>query len=112
MLMELLISGSWLSFAAYCGWYFFKAKTFQALTLDDLALTWRMHKRETGCRASRINSLITMKNEVIGFKCEGGYEFKQKRLITQKVRNPHEFSGKFETSCSFKNFGGRWEEKS
>jgi hypothetical protein len=38
MLLELLIVGFWLSFATYCSWYFFKAKTFQPLTLDDLDL--------------------------------------------------------------------------
>ena len=53
--------------------------------LDDLALTWRMHKLETGCKASRINSLLTIGNETVGFKCECGYEFIQKRLISQKA---------------------------
>jgi hypothetical protein len=83
MLLELLIAGSWLSFAAYSSWYFFKAKTVQPLTLDDLALTWRMHKQQTNCGASRLHSLITKNNEVVGFKCECGYEHQQKRPITQ-----------------------------
>ena len=83
MLLELLIAGSSLSFATYGSWYFFKAKTVQLLTLDDLALTWHMHKQQTHCGASRLHSLITRNNEVVGFKCERGYEFQQKRLITQ-----------------------------
>ena len=47
MLLYLLILGFWLTFAVYGFWYFFIAKTFQPLTLDDLALTWRLHKQQT-----------------------------------------------------------------
>jgi len=53
--------------------------------LNDLALTWRMHKRNTGCKAKRIQSMITLNNETVGFRCECGYEFIQKRLISQKA---------------------------
>src|SRR3972149_2137150 len=88
MLLELLIGGFWLAFAVYCFWYFFLAKTSQPLTLDGLAFIWILHKRTTGCKASRIHSLLERNNEVVGFKCECGYEFRQKRLITQKVRIP------------------------
>jgi len=84
-MLDLLLLGSWFFLVAYCFWFFFKAETFQPLTLDDLALTWRLHKQQMGCRASRINSLLLRNDEVVGFKCGCGYEFLQKRLITQKV---------------------------
>jgi len=72
---------------AYVLWYFFKAKTVHPLTLDDMALTWRVHKQRDGCSASRIHSMIKENDEVVGFRCECGFEFVQKRLITQ---NPKE----------------------
>jgi hypothetical protein len=81
--------GSWLSLSVYSVWYFFKAETIQPLTLDDLALTWQFHKQQTGCTASRLNSLLTRNDEVVGFKCDCGFEFQQKRLISQKVRKPY-----------------------
>jgi len=84
-MFDLLLLGSWLVLGAYSFWFFFKAKTFQPLTLDDLALTWKLHKLQTGCRASRIQRLLLKNGEVVGFKCDCGYEFQQKRLITQKV---------------------------
>jgi hypothetical protein len=62
----------------------FKAKTVQPLTIDDLALTWKVHKQQKGCTASRIHSLIKENDEIIGFRCDCGYEFIQKRLITQR----------------------------
>ena len=98
MLLYLLIWGFWLTLAVYGFWYFFIAKTFQPLTLDDLALTWRLHKQQTGCTASRVHSLLTRNNEVVGFKCECGYEFQQERLITQKVRKTHVSLGYSEAS--------------
>ncbi|MCJ7763402.1 hypothetical protein MUP38_08125 [Candidatus Bathyarchaeota archaeon] len=110
MLLELLIVGFWLSFTGYCCWYFFKAKTFQPLTLDDLALTWRMRKQQTSCTASRIQNLLTRNNEVEGFKCECGYEFQQKRLITQKARKRQGFNGNL-PHHAFKSSTGKWEEK-
>jgi len=86
MLLDLLLWGSWLALTAYLLWFFFKAKTSQPLDLDDLALTWKLHKQQSGCTASRIQGLMTENDEVIGFKCECGYEFIQKRLITQRTR--------------------------
>lgn len=85
-MLDLLLLGSWFILGAYSFWFFTKAKTLQPLTLDDLALTWKLHKLQTGCQASRIHSLLTKNDEVVGFKCDCGYEFLQERLITQKVR--------------------------
>jgi hypothetical protein len=111
MLLYLLIFGFWLTFAVYGFWYFFIAKTFQPLTLDDLALAWRLHKQQIGCTASRVHSLLTRKNEVVGFKCECGYEFQQKRLITQMVRKLRVSGGYSEASQSLKAVR-KLEEKS
>lgn len=86
MLLDLLMWGFWLALGAYAMWFLFRAKTFQPLTLDDLALMWKLHKQNTGCTASRINSMLKNDDEVVGFKCDCGYEFLQKRLITQRVR--------------------------
>jgi len=86
MLLDLLMWGFWLALAAYAMWFLFRAKTFQPLTLDDLALMWKLHKQNTGCTASRINSMLKNDGEIVGFKCDCGYEFLQKRLITQRVR--------------------------
>ena len=89
MLVILLVGGFWIALVAYVLWYLFKAKTVQPLTIDDLALTWRVHKQRDGCNASRISSMIKEDGEVVGFRCECGYEFVQKRLITQNPQERH-----------------------
>lgn len=85
---EIVACGAWLSFAGYIFWFMFGAKEFQPLTLDDLALLWRIHKHQNRCKASQIHDLLVKNDEVVGFKCDCGYQYFQKRLITQKV-HPH-----------------------
>ena len=48
MLIDLLMFGFWIVLVVYVFWFLFKAKTVQPLTLDDLALTWKVHKQESG----------------------------------------------------------------
>jgi len=111
MLLELLIWGFWFALTVYCFWYFFLAKTFQPLTMDDIALMWRLHKQQTGCAASRVPSLLERNGEVIGFRCECGYEFQQKRLITQRVSKARFSRGYAKTVRSLKSCAGKLEEK-
>jgi hypothetical protein len=82
---ETVALGIWLSFVTYVLWYMFRAKELQPLTLDDLALLWRIHKHQTRCTASRLRELLIKNNNVVGFKCECGHHYLQKRLITQRI---------------------------
>lgn len=91
-MLSLLVWSFWLIAVAYSLWFSFKAKTLQRLTLDDLALTWKVHKQQTKCTASRIHSLITKNDEVVGFQCDCGYKYLQRRLITQKIYTPTQTS--------------------
>lgn len=84
-MLEMLMWSFWLILGAYGMWYFFKAKDVQTLTLDNLILTWKLHKHQANCKAPRIQSLLTKHGEVVGFQCECGYKFLQTRLLTQKV---------------------------
>lgn len=88
-MLEWLVLTFWVALVAYVFWYVFKAKTENPIGLNELALTWKIHKQNSGCKAKRIQSLITINNETVGLKCECGYEFIQKRLISQKApENP------------------------
>lgn len=84
-MLEMILCGVWFLLGAYTFWFVSRAKTFQPLTLDELALAWRLHKREAKCKASQIHDLLVRNNKVVGFKCGCGYEFLQKRPISQKV---------------------------
>ena len=92
-MLEIALWGAWFLLGAYACWFVSKAKTFQPLTLNELALTWRLHKHEAQCKASSIHELLVRNDEIVGFKCDCGYKFLQKRLITQKV-HPREQNNK------------------
>jgi hypothetical protein len=86
-MLEVVVWVFWFLLGAYAFWFLFGAKTFQPLSLDDLALTWKLHKHQAGCKAARIRELLVKNDQVVGFKCDCGYEYLQKRLITQKPHN-------------------------
>lgn len=84
-MLEFLVWGFWFVLGGYTFWFVFKARTIQPLSLDELALAWRMHKHESGCGAAIISEILIKNNEVAGFKCVCGHVFLQKRLITQRI---------------------------
>ena len=105
---EELAFGFWLALGAYVFWFITKAKDYQPLTLDDLALTWKLHKHETGCKASCVHDLLVRNDDVVGFRCECGHEFLQKRLITQRPKTfaqPSRFVSLQNTSDTMENLG-------
>jgi len=85
MIFEVLMFGLWFVLVVFILWFVFRAKTVQPLTLDDLALTWRVHKEQKGCNALHLHGLIKENDEIVGFKCDCGHEFIQKRLISQRA---------------------------
>jgi len=50
----------------------------------DICSSWKIHKKQTGCTASRMKTILVKNNNAIGFKCDCGFNYLQKRLITQK----------------------------
>ena len=88
MIETILVPIFWILLGVLTIWFLFFAQTTHPMSLDDLALTWRLHKQRTNCKSGQINQLLNEKEEVVGFRCKCGFEFKQKRLITQKIRCP------------------------
>lgn len=85
MLAELMLA-LWTTLCVYLFWYIVKATTYQPLSLNDLALAWRLHKREAGCKSPCIQDLLVKGGEVVGYKCGCGHEYRQKRLISQRPK--------------------------
>ncbi len=85
-MIEILFGAVWTCLGVYIVWYFFKAETLHPLSSDDLTLTWQLHKNQTGCTASTINTIHVKNNHMVGFTCNCGYNHMNKRLITQKTK--------------------------
>jgi len=84
MITELLVIIIWAMLSIYGAWYLFDAKTYEPLNIDNLALQWKIHKQKSKCNAKILNGMIKRNDQIVGFKCECGYEYFQKRLITQR----------------------------
>jgi hypothetical protein len=70
----------WLCFAVYAAWYFTSAKHYAPLTLDEAKILWKIHKKDAKCRARKMQ-IVSRGAKIIGFKCECGYKYLQKRPI-------------------------------
>jgi hypothetical protein len=60
-----------------------KIKTLQPLTTQGLEVAWKMHKQHSHCGASVLKCLLTRGGKVVGFKCNCGYKYLQKKSVTQ-----------------------------
>ncbi len=79
-ILEILMSGLWISFTAYAVWFTLLAKHYAPLTPTDVRILWRIHKQNIRCSSRRWRE-IKRGNEVVGFECECGYKHIQKRPI-------------------------------
>lgn len=86
-MLGLLTWAFWFAFGGYSIWFFTKAKMLHPLTLDELVILWKLHKQQTGCQASlaKVDPVtVPHSDEFVGFKCDCGYQYLSKRLITQR----------------------------
>jgi hypothetical protein len=85
MILEIILIILCPAAAIYITWFLFGAKTHQPLTPEEVTLQWEVHKQRTGCNTKRPPTMIKINNKIVGFKCKCGYEYNQKRLITQRI---------------------------
>ena len=86
-MLDVLMCVFWFVFGGYSFWFATRAKKSQPLTLDELVILWKIHKKQARCSAplSKVEPIIDSRsNEFSGFKCECGYQYLSKRLILQK----------------------------
>ena len=105
-MLEILLCLFWFVFGAYSFWFISRAKTTQPLTLDDVAVMWKLHKHQTGCTSTELLSVLAKRGKVVGFKCNCGYEFQQRRLITQRtLRETDYYQQMQKTRTALRNLG-------
>jgi hypothetical protein len=73
--------GVWVFFAGYLAWYVTLAKCDAPISADEAKVLWEMHKQSSCCGGSRWRSVARKSGKVLGFECECGFRYTQKRLI-------------------------------
>ncbi|MEM3566036.1 MAG: hypothetical protein QXK18_04095 [Candidatus Bathyarchaeia archaeon] len=86
-MIELIAVILWVGFAAYATWYFTSAKHYVPLTPNDVRLLWKIHKQTTKCNSKRWRE-IHRGRKLVGFACECGYKYMQKRPIVASTPQP------------------------
>lgn len=61
-------------------WLFFMAKRHQPISKKEVDILWKSHRQFSQCKAKKYEK-ITRDEKIVGYKCECGYEHKQKRPI-------------------------------
>ena len=95
-MLDYFVIFSFIAYVIYYLWYSLFGKTKQPLTSNEVDLLFVVHKKQAGCTGTKISNLLLEKGKVVGFKCECGYKYEQKRLLSQRIRKPFdssEFSG-------------------
>jgi len=83
MLLTLLTFVSWFALGGYTAWYFSKARELHPLTIEELAILWKIHKNENACVSTTVQKIVH-KDKIVGFECDCGYRYVSKRPISQK----------------------------
>ena len=75
-----LIPTVWITVGIVAAWFILSAKKHQAISANEVNMLWKSHKQFNKCKARKFEKIIKGK-KIIGYKCECGYEHKQKRPI-------------------------------
>jgi hypothetical protein len=78
--LYVLMPASWASFTIYIIWYITKAKHYSPITPLEARQLWTIHKETTHCNGQKWRQ-IKRSGKTIGFQCECGHKYIQKRPI-------------------------------
>ncbi len=63
------------------------------MTAQEAKVIWTMHKKTTHCQGHKMQPIKRTGNKIVGFKCDCGYKYTQKRpLINGPPRQGIEYS--------------------
>jgi hypothetical protein len=86
-MIEIIAITLWTCFAAYAIWYFTSAKHYAPLTPNEAKMLWKIHKQTAKCEGRKWRE-IHRGRKIVGFTCECGYKYMQKRPIVAGAPQP------------------------
>jgi hypothetical protein len=79
-MLDILVIALWTLCGAYAAWYFTSAKNYVPMTLSEARLHWKIHRETLQCNGKRLRE-IRRHGKMVGYECECGYRYFQKRPI-------------------------------
>jgi len=77
---EILALGLWTTFVIYVTWYCTSAKYNAPISQNEAKLLWKIHRQNKKCAARRWRE-IKHQSRIVGFECECGHKYMQKRPV-------------------------------
>jgi hypothetical protein len=75
----------WASFALCGAWYLTSAKRNTPMTQSDAKMMWILHRKSANCMGHKWKPITRRKGKIIGFECECGYKYTQKRPLISRM---------------------------
>jgi len=91
MLNELLVTAT--SGLAACAVILMMIKRSAPISANEAKVMWTMHRKTTRCGAHNWQPIKFRKDKIVGFQCECGYQYTQKRpLMCGSLKRDFEYS--------------------
>jgi hypothetical protein len=91
MLNELLVTAT--AGLAACVIILMMMKSVAQITPNEAKVMWTMHRQTSHCRGRNWQPIKLRKDKIVGFQCECGYQYTQKRpLICGSLKRDVEYS--------------------
>jgi hypothetical protein len=84
-MLPIIVPTVWALFAVYAVWYATSAKRNVPITVNDARILWKTHKKSTNCAGHKWRLIECRGGKVLGFECECGYKYTQKRHIVSSL---------------------------
>jgi hypothetical protein len=75
----------WASFALCGAWCLTSVKRNTSITFSDAKMIWILHRKSANCTGHKWQPITRRKGKIIGFECECGYEYTQKRPLVSRI---------------------------
>ncbi len=91
MLNELLVTAT--AGIAACAIILMMVKRTAPISANEAKVMWTMHRHSTHCRGHNWQPIKLRKDKIVGFQCECGYHYMQKRpLMCGTLKRDGEYS--------------------
>ena len=75
-----LVPTIWVSFGCVTSWFILSAKKHQPISEKEVIHLWKTHRQFSRCKSRKYEKIAKGK-KIVGYKCQCGYEHKQKKPI-------------------------------
>ena len=84
-MLSMLMLTAWSSLAIGAVWCLTSAKRNAPITLNDAKMIWIMHRKSATCTRHKWQPITRREGKIIGFQCECGYKYTQKRPLVSRM---------------------------